>query len=168
MNTYCQLARTALTHWIRHGQSQPDSVHYGKKAACFVSLHHADGSLRGCIGTLSPSHSDLAQEIQANAIAAGTRDPRFPSVTEEELAGLKFDVSVLDPPETIADATALDPATFGVIVSSAGRRGVLLPGLEGINTVAQQLKIARHKAGIGKSEPVQLSRFKVEWHHEDR
>ena len=167
MSTYCQLARTALHEWLESGETKAGETRFGQRAACFVSLHEQDGSLRGCIGTLSPGYPDLAQEIQANAVAAGTRDPRFPAVTLDELPGLKFDVSVLKRPEPIADESGLDPSRYGVIVVSKGRRGVLLPGLDGIDTVDQQLNIARRKAGIARGEPVQLSRFEVEWHHDD-
>jgi len=166
MSKYCQLARTALQHWLESGQSQVSRTRFGQKAACFVSLHKPDGSLRGCIGTLSPSYPDLAQEIQANAVAAGTRDPRFSAATLEELHELVFEVSVLNQPEPIASASELDPSRYGVIVSTRDRRGVLLPGLDGIDTVDQQLLIARRKAGIAEGELVNLSRFEVEWHHE--
>jgi AMMECR1 domain-containing protein len=53
---------------------------------------------------------------------------------------------------------------YGVIVSRGARRGLLLPALEGVETVEEQIRIAREKAGIGPAEPVRLHRFKVERH----
>jgi AMMECR1 domain-containing protein len=47
-----------------------------QKAGTFVSLKK-HGSLRGCIGTISPAYGNLAEEIAGNAVSAGTRDPRF-------------------------------------------------------------------------------------------
>ncbi|HPW65804.1 MAG TPA: AmmeMemoRadiSam system protein A [Salinivirgaceae bacterium] len=117
------------------------------KAACFVSLHTADGSLRGCIGTLEPRHSCLALDIIDNAISACDNDTRFNRVEKKELHGLITSVDVLSEPErtTIEE---LDPLKYGVIVSDGIRRGVLLPALESIVTVKQQVDIAKRKAGL--------------------
>ncbi|MGI6478513.1 MAG: AmmeMemoRadiSam system protein A [Salinivirgaceae bacterium] len=117
------------------------------KAACFVSLHTADGSLRGCIGTLEPRHSCLALDIIDNAVAACDNDRRFNRVEKKELHGLVISVDVLSEPEktTIEE---LDPLKYGVIVSDGFRRGVLLPALESITTVKQQVDIAKNKAGL--------------------
>jgi len=55
----------------------------------------------------------------------------------------------------------LDPKRYGVIVECGWRRGLLLPDLEGVDTVEYQVEICRRKAGIGPDEPVQLYRFEV-------
>ena len=73
-------------------------------------------------------------------------------------------MDILGAPEK-TDINGLDPKQYGVIVSSKGRRGLLLPDLDGIDTVDEQISIARHKAGIGADEPVELSRFRVVRHH---
>lgn len=132
------------------------------RAACFVSLKTWDGELRGCIGTIEPATDSLAEEIIANAINAATRDPRFAAVTAEELFNLRYSVDVLSATEP-ADLEDLDPATYGVIVEdeTGSRRGLLLPALEGIHTVQQQVEIATRKAGIPAGVPVRLSRFTV-------
>ena len=133
--------------------------------ACFVSLHDTDGELRGCIGTLAPTCANLGLEILHNAYSAARQDRRFSPLEPAELEGLQVQVDVLGPLETIPGPTFLDPARYGVVVTSAdGRRGVLLPDLEGIDTVGQQLDIARRKAGIAPGVPVQLARFSVERH----
>lgn len=130
------------------------------RAAAFVSLHRGS-ALRGCIGTLEPQTPSLREEVMANAISASTRDPRFPSVKRDEVESLEISVDVLTPPEPIDGLTSLDTNRYGVIVQSGWRRGVLLPDLEGVETVEQQVQIARAKAGIGRHEPVQLYRFQV-------
>ena len=128
--------------------------------ACFVSLK-LGGRLRGCIGTILPVHPSLEAEIVANAIASSQRDPRFPPVTRTELERIRVSVDLLSPPEDIAAATQLDPRRYGVIVRNAGRAGVLLPDLPGVDTPARQIAICRDKADIAPDAPVTLQRFTV-------
>lgn len=136
------------------------------RAGCFVSIKTRAGDLRGCIGTIDPVKDSLAEEIIANALGAATRDPRFPPVRADELPNLKYSVDVLSAPEpcTLAD---LDPKTYGVIVEDeSGRRGLLLPNLEGIKAAAEQVEIASRKAGIVSGSPVKLSRFRADRYSE--
>lgn len=132
-------------------------------AGAFVSLH-VDGRLRGCIGTIAPTRENVAWEIVQNAVSAGTRDPRFPEVQAQELDDLEYSVDVLGEPEPVDSAAQLDPRQYGVIVSCGQRRGLLLPDLEGVDTVEQQLDIARYKGGISPQEPYQIQRFRVVRH----
>lgn len=138
------------------------------RAAVFVTLRHREsGELRGCIGSLSPGTADVVHETIDRAIAAALHDPRFPAVRAEELDELVFDVNVLGAPEPIDGPEQLDPATYGVVVSDrAGRRGVLLPRIEGIESVDQQVEIARRKAGIAAGAEVVLERFQTRELHE--
>jgi len=126
----------------------------------FVSIHK-HGELRGCIGTFEPAEKNIAEEVITNAINSATRDPRFSPVTPAELADLEYSVDVLTEPEPVTSEAELDPKRYGVIVESGGRRGLLLPDLEGVDTVAQQIEICRSKAGITPHEPVKLYRFEV-------
>jgi len=139
----------------------PDLIN--KRAGVFVSLK-LDGSLRGCIGTISPTTPSLADEIIRNAISAGTEDPRFPPVTEEELSRIEYSVDVLGKAEKIDSHDELDPVRYGVIVTKGHRRGLLLPNLEGIDTVEEQVSIALRKAGISPHEDYRLERFEVVRH----
>ena len=137
----------------------PGSEVFAPRAACFVSIKKL-GELRGCIGTLAPAEPDLAQEIARNASSAAFHDPRFPPVSEDELAALTYSVDVLSPSEP-ATAAELDPAEYGVIVTAGFRRGVLLPDLPGVDTVARQVAIALQKAGISPDEEFAIERFTV-------
>lgn len=130
--------------------------------AVFVTLRSPDGELRGCIGRTEPLTRSLAAEVVDCAIAAATRDPRMQPVTRAELADLEVEVSVLSPPEPVHDRTTLDPQRYGVVVRLGARRGVLLPGIETVDSVERQLAIARSKAGIGADEPYQIERFRVD------
>ena len=130
------------------------------RAGAFVSIH-AKGRLRGCIGTIAPTRKCLAEEIMHNAVSAAVHDPRFDPIRPDELRWLEISVDVLGEPEDIDSEDALDVRRYGVIVSRDHRRGLLLPDLDGVDTVEQQIAIARKKAGIRAGEKVQLQRFEV-------
>jgi AmmeMemoRadiSam system protein A len=135
------------------------------RAGAFVTLHR-HGQLRGCIGTIQPTQDNLAQEVIENAIAAATRDPRFPPLGADELADLDVKVDVMGQPEPVDSVADLDPRRYGLIVESARqpwKRGLLLPDLEGIDTAEKQLYWTRyHKAGItDPDEPIKMYRFEV-------
>lgn len=171
MDPLLELARMAVEAAARHRRRIEDvPAELGARIpsvprACFVSLHDARGELRGCIGTLEPTGSSLGGEILRNAWSAALQDRRFSPLAESELPGLQVKVDVLGPLEPVAGPEALDPRRYGVVVAADdGRRGVLLPDLEGVDSVAQQVAIARRKAGIGDREPVRLQRFTVERH----
>jgi AmmeMemoRadiSam system protein A len=135
---------------------------FSKKRGCFVSIHKKDGQLRGCIGTIFPMYENLMEEIRENAIAAATRDPRFPPVSPSELEELVVSVDILSDLEKVEDIKDLNPKVYGVVVKSGYKKGVLLPDIEGVETVEEQLRIAKMKAGIYKDEPVEIYRFTVE------
>ena len=127
---------------------------YTIQRACFVSLHNLDGELRGCIGTLYPQEKSLYFEIERNAVSAAFRDMRFTPLSLDEINDIEISVDVLTTPETITSADDLDPQIYGIIVSDdKHNRGVLLPGIEGITTVEQQINIVKRKAGICMQTP---------------
>jgi len=156
-------ARMTLESYIEKGElpTAPSEMEELKKrsAGAFVSLKR-NGQLRGCIGTISPVYNNLLSEIQHNAVAAATEDPRFSTVEPSELPELIYSVDVLGESEP-AERSQLDPKRYGVIVSSGHRRGLLLPDLEGVDTVEEQLLIALQKAGISTSEKYKIERFEV-------
>ena len=160
-----ELARNTIESYVREKRTikPPEQLvpEMQGRAGAFVSLHDSRGNLRGCIGTIEPQQSTVAQEVIQNAISAATRDPRFPPVQPEELEGLDVKVDVLTEPEPIDSLDQLDPKRYGVIVESGWRRGLLLPDLEGVDTVEYQVDIAMRKAGIRPGEPMQLYRFEV-------
>ena len=131
-----------------------------ERAGVFVSLKKF-GSLRGCIGTIEPTKDCIAQEIIHNAISAATQDPRFSPVRPDELPDLVCSVDVLFPAEPVADESHLDPTKYGVIVQCGRRRGLLLPNIEGVDKVEDQVAIACRKACIMPEEPYELCRFEV-------
>jgi AmmeMemoRadiSam system protein A len=137
----------------------PGAELYKRRAACFVTLKKR-GELRGCIGTLEPAEASLEHEIARNAQASALRDPRFPPVSGDEIEALTCSVDVLSPSEP-CELEDLDPGVFGVIVESGPRRGVLLPALEGIDTVDTQVGVALKKAGIARGDGFDLRRFRV-------
>ena len=165
---YRALARRSLEHRVVNGTDLPfpdglpaELLH--NKAGVFVSLYKND-RLRGCIGTISPVTSDIAHEIAQNAVSAGLHDNRFDPVSVLELPYLTYKVDILSPPAPISSPNELDVKRYGVIVSSGRKRGLLLPNLDGVETVDQQISIAKQKAGISEKEPVKLERFEVRRH----
>ena len=134
-----------------------------KRAGVFVTLKK-DGDLRGCIGTISPVTGNIAEEIIRNAVSSCSHDPRFYPVREEELDTLEYSVDVLKEAERIDSIDQLDVNKYGVIVTSGYRRGLLLPNLEGVDSVQQQLAIALSKAGIASGEKFEMERFEVVRH----
>lgn len=140
------------------------SAHLRGQAGVFVSLKKY-GELRGCIGTVEPTRKTIADEIVYNAISAAIRDPRFLPVEVDELELLTCSVDVLSPPEPIDDICMLHPIDYGVVVECGNRRGLLLPNLEGVDTVEQQIDIACRKAMIRKNESIKLYRFQVKRFH---
>jgi hypothetical protein len=158
-----RLARETVESYVKRGEvphlkTIPPEMK--GKAGVFVSLHKGD-ELRGCIGTIEPDEANIAQEIIRNAVQSSTQDPRFSPVTPEELPELIYSVDILTEPEPVNSEKDLDPKKYGAIVEAGWRRGLLLPDLEGVDTVKHQLEICRMKAGIGPEEKVKLYRFEV-------
>jgi AmmeMemoRadiSam system protein A/AmmeMemoRadiSam system protein B len=165
---YVKLARYSAEHFITTGKRAvlPDHLPEemtNRRAGVFVSLKK-HGNLRGCIGTISPVTQSIAEEILRNAVSSCSEDPRFDKVRPDELCDLVYSVDVLAPPEPIESEKELDIARYGVIVSSGHKRGLLLPNLEGVDTVAQQISIASQKAGIRPGEKISFERFEVVRH----
>lgn len=135
-----------------------------RKAGCFVTIHKLNGDLRGCIGTILPVYPSLAEEIRSNAISSATKDPRFSPLRKDELQDIFVTVDVLSTPEETT-REGLNPKKYGVIVESGWRKGVLLPDLEGVDTVESQLRIVLRKAGIYEDENYKIYKFTSKRYH---
>lgn len=159
-----RLARQSLAHYLTKGEFLPPPrelpPELSGQAGVFVSLKKR-GQLRGCIGTFAPTQSTVAEEIIRNAVSAGIEDPRFWPVEAEELAEIDISVDILSAPESVRGPEELDPKRYGVIVRKGRRSGLLLPDLEGVDSVEDQVGIAMQKAGIPLEEEVELYRFSV-------
>lgn len=160
-----ELAKLSLDGFFKLGCAidPPENIpaeFLNKRAGAFVCLKK-NGNLRGCVGTIQPTYANLAEEIMANAIQAAVADPRFDPVNVAELPHLTYSVDVLGEPEPIDTKELLDPKVYGVIVRSGFKTGLLLPNLDGVDTVDDQIEIAKRKAGIGRFENTELYRFEV-------
>ena len=167
-DAFVRLARGTAEAFVTSGETPPlpddlpeELLH--TRAGVFVTLK-ARGKLRGCIGTISAVTECVAEEIRRNAVSACSADPRFDPVAPDELEGITYSVDVLGDAERIDSADQLDPARYGVIVTSGYRKGLLLPHLEGVDTVQEQLRIAKRKAGIPENERCRMERFEVVRH----
>jgi AmmeMemoRadiSam system protein A len=167
-SAFVKLARETIESYVKSGKTisapAPLPAELSACAGVFVSLKKG-GALRGCIGTFEPTTENIANEIIANAVSASARDPRFPPVKADELSELEISVDVLSKPEKVSSTKELDAKKYGVIVSARGRKGLLLPDLEGVDTPEAQIAIAMRKSGIGENEPMELFRFEVKRYH---
>lgn len=136
-----------------------------QRTGVFVTITK-DRKPRGTMGTINPITDNIALEMINNAIEAAAFDPQFVPVNIEELDDLEYEVSVMDPPELIDSNDDLDPKKYGIIVEQGLKRGVVLPGIEEIQTVEEQIEIAKDRAGINEIidswEPLIISRFTVD------
>jgi AmmeMemoRadiSam system protein A len=164
MDPIVALAKATVETYVREGKKPPPpsqlTPEMKERAGVFVSIHKK-GELRGCIGTFAPQEKNVAAEVITNAISSASRDPRFPPVSPDELKDLDYSVDVLTSPELVKDASQFDPKKYGVIVECGWRKGLLLPDLEGVDSVDYQIDICRQKGGIRPEEPVKLYRFEV-------
>ncbi len=164
-----ELARQAIELYVRKQEEKelpiPLPPEMERQAGAFVTIHRR-GKLRGCIGTIEPICENLAREVIHNAISAASRDPRFSPIRPDELDDLQVKVDVLGKAEPVSSLDDLDPKRYGLIVQSQThpwKRGLLLPDLDGIDSVEKQVHWTRHhKARItDPEEPVQMYRFEV-------
>ena len=168
---YVKLAREVIEHYVKTNGGYLRTPRHiipemtAQKAGVFVSLK-IRGVLRGCIGTIGPMYDNVAEEIRHNAISACSRDPRFTPVMPDELEELEYSVDVLGPMEPISSPSQLDVKRYGVLVTKGSRSGLLLPNLPGVDTIEQQVDIAKQKAGIRPEENgCELQRFEVVRHY---
>ncbi len=162
---YITLARDSVGHFLNHHTKlpcpDPLSRDLQTRSGVFVSIKKGR-QLRGCVGTLEPSEANLAVEIIENALKAALHDPRFSPVSVEELEDLSYSVDVVRPLEKISSTSELDPEVYGLVVRSNGKQGVLLPDLEGVDSIEDQIRICRDKGKITDDEPIEMHRFRVD------
>lgn len=159
------LARKAIEEYIISGKETevveselPEILK--KEAGVFVTLKK-NGKLRGCMGTFKSVQKNTAYEIISNAMTAAENDPRFPELKKEELNEISISVDILSEPEQVRDKLELDPKKYGILVKGGHQTGLLLPDLDGVETVDKQLNIAKRKAGLREDAEVEIYRFTV-------
>ena len=164
MHSIVKLAIRSVEYFIEIGKPLPcpdplpDSLK--KNAGVFVSIKK-QGSLRGCIGTMTPKYKNLAEEVIQNALRAANEDPRFDPIQKRELPSLNFSVDILKPLEKIEDLKSHNVKQFGLLIRGLGKHGLLLPNLENIKSADQQLNICLKKGGFKGNEAYEIFRFEV-------
>ena len=163
------LAKKTIEEYILHGRmyeiDQDLSEELNREAGVFVTLKK-NGDLRGCIGTIRPTQKNIAAEVQKNAISAAEHDPRFPAVSGDELNEIDYSVDIIGEMEKVDSKEELNPKKFGIMVKGGHQTGLLLPDLEGIDTIEKQINIARKKAGLSKDADIEIYRFEVKRYKE--
>ena len=184
MDQYVLFAKSAVENYIKEGKiieplkGLPDEF-FQRRAGTFVTIMK-NGNLRGCVGTYLPTRPTIAEEIVRNAIAAATEDYRFGKIQAKELSSLAYTVYILSEPELIKEISELNPEKYGIIIKTTPiaspdgtdvvfnghlphKSGLLLPDLEGIDTIEQQISIACQKGGINPvKEKIIIYKFTVE------
>ena len=168
MSIYVEWAKEVIELYVKEGKIAENKKLKAnelmmEKAACFVSIHLKNKNLRGCIGTIAPREETLYEEIRNNAISASTEDPRFYPIDISELNNLVINIDILGTIYKLKDFGILNPEKYGVIVEKGRQRGLLLPNLEGVDTVERQLEIAKEKAGLTgyTNNEIEISYFSV-------
>jgi hypothetical protein len=141
-----------------------------RPGATFVTLHDAEGRLRGCVGRLEASRT-LGDDVRANADAAAFGDRRFAPLRAAEWPGLRLEVSLLDPAEPLAPCSeaqalaTLRPGLDGVILDWRGSRATFLPQVwEQLPRPADFLAALKQKAGLAAdfwAPDLRLARYRV-------
>lgn len=164
MHPLVELAKKSVETYIKEKKviDPPEALspELKEKAGVFVCIKK-HGKLRGCIGTYSPCCDNVVLETIRNAICAATKDPRFNIISEKELKDLEYSVDILSPPQKVTHLSELDPKKYGIILVSGNKKGLLLPDLEGVDTVQDQIRIAKMKASIEPDEDVEIYKFEV-------
>jgi len=163
------LARRAIESALR-GETRPDPRPYpaGVAAAkletpsgAFVTLT-ADGRLRGCIGHIT-AQEPLVETVIDNALSAAFRDPRFPPVTAQEVAGLEIEISVLTPLREVSGPPEIEIGRHGIVLEKAGHRAVFLPQVAPEQGWDRETTLAHLavKAGLARDAWRSGTRFQV-------
>ncbi|MGQ4872660.1 MAG: TIGR00296 family protein [Promethearchaeia archaeon] len=134
-----RFARENIEYFLKTNRRMivPDEIKekFKDKYGAFVTLNKYNVSgnpLRGCIGYIEPIYP-LYDVIHRVSISSATEDPRFPSVTLEEMDNIVIEVSILTPPKLLK---VNDPKEYldkivigrdGLIAERGLRRGLLLP-----------------------------------------
>ena len=164
MHPLVKLAIRSVEHFIETGKPLPCPTHLPdflrQSAGTFVSINK-QGSLRGCIGTMTPKYKNLAEEVIQNALRSASEDPRFDPIQKKELPSLTFSVDVLQPLEKIENIKDHNIKQFGLVVRGKGKQGVLLPDLDIIKSADQQLKVCLNKGGYKSHDTYEIFRFEV-------
>jgi AmmeMemoRadiSam system protein A len=126
--TLLRLARDTITQYVTERTRPPlpeAEGMLGEPCGAFVTIHK-QGRLRGCIGNMV-GRGPLVELIQEMAIASATQDPRFHSLSREELSEIDIEISVLSPMRRITDVNEIEVGKHGILMSRGMFQGVLLP-----------------------------------------
>ena len=169
MHALIALAKKTVETYIKTGKiirAEDNSIKgfSNKKAGVFITIEK-NKDLRGCIGTYLPTRDNIIEEVIQNAITAATEDYRFGPIQKHELPFLSYTVSILEKPELIKNKKELNPKEYGIIIKTLDyplKSALLLPDLDGVDTVEQQISITCQKGNINPSkEKTIIYKFKV-------
>jgi len=123
-----KIARTSIENHLKRQKAPEFKIedeNLLQKRGAFVTLHHHE-QLRGCIGYVLP-YKPLYQTVAEMAVSAATSDPRFPSVTLDEMEEIDIEISALTPLRKIDNTDEIEVGKHGLYMKRGGRSGLLLP-----------------------------------------
>ena len=160
------LARDSVAEHFGLDAQSPDPApdgYLGEAAGVFVTIRNGKGELRGCRGTIQPQYENVIEETRRLALSSALQDTRFDPVCVNELEELTYEVSVLHAPEAANSLDEFDASVYGIIVRDEhGRRALMLPNVDGLDTVEKQYQATCRKGGIDPAGDVHLERFRVD------
>lgn len=168
--TLLALARSAIAERLGERRTPIQSIAWLEQpGASFVSIH-LQGTLRGCVGSLSPQWP-LRVDVEANAVAAAFQDSRFAPLSRTEFLLSDLEVSLLSPLEELQVESeahllaSLRPGVDGLVFDCGWRRSTFLPQVwEQLPDPKVFLAHLKQKAGLPTNfwtEEVRCSRYTV-------
>lgn len=165
-NDYVRLAKKAVEYFVLYKKiPTPEDINapsfmLNKGATVFVTINVGKQN-RGCMGSITPTKPNMAEEIIAAACDAASIDPRFIPIEIEELDTLSYQVDLLGEFEPIKALSSINAAKHGLCITLGAKVGLVLPGIPGIKDGMAQLKMAQEKSGIKSGDAYNMYRFNV-------
>ncbi len=120
------------------------------KCGAFVTLHK-NGKLRGCIGRFT-ADEPLYSIVQEMAIAAATKDSRFPTLKMDDMEDVEIEISVLSPMKKIETSDDIELGKHGIYIKKGFNTGTFLPQVAAETDWSKEEFLghcSRDKAGLG-------------------
>ncbi|MBU1171240.1 MAG: AmmeMemoRadiSam system protein B [Proteobacteria bacterium] len=174
------LARSSISKKLGKPSPQvdiPDDPVFKARRGTFVTLKIND-QLRGCIGNLS-SNDTVIDGVKENALNAAFNDYRFSPLSEDELADIDIEVSILTEPQILPHKGGKDllaklrPKVDGVIIRQGRSGATFLPQVwEQLPNAEDFMRHLCMKAGLTadawSSPDLMVSTYQVQYFEEKK
>ncbi|MCP4725510.1 MAG: AmmeMemoRadiSam system protein A [bacterium] len=148
-----QIARASIKAELRQSTTAEEEIfekfELSDVSGIFVTIKNK-GMLRGCIGHIH-QESLTIETLKEVAASAAVNDPRFPSVTIDELEEIDIEITILSPFKLIEEKDEIEIGKHGLFIKSGYSQGLLLPQVAPENNFGKTefLEHTCMKAGLG-------------------